>query len=304
MFTSQSFGSHSTTLGLGTSQAGSFLASPQSKNGMRQDDRQTCLPVTVRMLMKTYVQKNDAGGELTVHDTEPTHVALVGFVEKLNQQVASLEFMMNDSTGRLPIRYFTSGGRFDKREAIEDGQYVSIVGNVRSSPTLHVSAMNVRVVESPDLISYHMIESAYACLKLQHKRIDAPLAGATTPIGHIQASVVRTIEAPPPVSFAASPAHVMTPHPFSSPPKEFASSSALLSTTAALPSHNADLRDTVLQILQKEAETYGEGGVPFEVICKHVGSGVAVESVKVELETFVEEGEAYNTIDENHYAPT
>jgi len=219
----------------------------------------------------------------------------------LNQQAASFEFIMNDSTGRLAIRHFTSGGKFDKIEAIEDGQYVSIVGSIRTSPTLHVSAMNVRVVGSPDVISYHMIESAYAYLKLQHKGTEALIAGATTPLRNVQASPMRTIEASPPVSFAASSAPAL-PQPFSSPPKEFEPSPALLSTTASLPGNTGAFGNMVLQVLQQQAEACGERGVPFELICKHLGPGVAVDTVKAELQKFVDEGEAYNTIDESHYA--
>merc|ERR1712137_144511 len=281
---------------------GTMLASPQSKRVPRQDDKQTCLPLTWGMLMNAFAQGKDGSGELTVHGTQPTHVVLVGVVEKLNQQAASFEFIMNDTTGRLPIRHFTSGGKFDKMEAIEDGQYVSIVGSIRTSPNLHVSAMNVRVVGSPDLVSYHMIESAYACLKLQHKGIDAPMANATTPLRNILASPMRTMEASPPVSLAASPAAALTPQPFSSPPKEFAPSPTFVSTTASLPGNTADLRNMVLQVLQKEGETCGEVGVPLEVICKHLGTGVAMDSVKAELEKFIDEGEVYNTIDESHYA--
>jgi len=51
--------------------------------------------------------------------------------------------------------------------SVEPGKYIIVAGQVRTSPELHMTAVNARLVRSADEVSYHMIEAAHAALKLQ-----------------------------------------------------------------------------------------------------------------------------------------
>merc|ERR1712217_216801 len=52
-------------------------------------------------------------------------------------------------------------------EEITIGRYISAFGNMRTAPAPHFVVTGMRVIGSADEISYHMIESAHAALKLQ-----------------------------------------------------------------------------------------------------------------------------------------
>merc|ERR1719382_1368332 len=97
-------------------------------------------------------------------------LVLVGAVEAVVKQSASFEFSLNDATGRIKARHFLTDLPTKEIGKIEPGQYISIYGNVRTAPVVHFAAMGVRLVRSADEVSYHMIESAHAALKLQKGR--------------------------------------------------------------------------------------------------------------------------------------
>merc|ERR1712166_92807 len=108
------------------------------------------------------------GGELRIHGEEPSMLVLVGQVESLVKQAASMEFTLNDSTGRIKARHFFPNSEpRPELERLESGSYVSVVASVRTAPTLHLGVQFITIVQSADEISYHMIESAHAALKLQ-----------------------------------------------------------------------------------------------------------------------------------------
>lgn len=144
----------------------------------KQEDKQVCVPVTIRILQDTLDRKGDAEEALIhgAHSTEASIVQLVGVVESLVEQAAMLEFQLNDASGRMKVRYYGSGVK-----GVSVGRYVSIVGNLRTSPVPHVSAMCLQEVISANDISYHMIEVALAALRLRNPSLAAHLRASTGP---------------------------------------------------------------------------------------------------------------------------
>merc|ERR1712151_778498 len=94
-------------------------------------------------------------------------LVVVGVVEDLTKQPSSMEFSVNDATGRIRVRYYITGKQPKELEELVSGRYVSMFGNVRTAPTPHFVATGMRVVQSADEVSYHIIETAHAALKLQ-----------------------------------------------------------------------------------------------------------------------------------------
>merc|ERR1719424_1884464 len=93
-------------------------------------------------------------GDLKIDGKEVNAVLIVGCVEELNKQQTSVEFSVNDSTGRMKARYYFSSPEMQKSlEKVENGSYVNIVGMVKMAPTVHVSVLMMRPVQSPDEIS-------------------------------------------------------------------------------------------------------------------------------------------------------
>merc|ERR1719253_1605772 len=131
----------------------------------RQEEKQTCVPVTVRILQDA-VSKHADSQEVLIHGSEASIVHLVGVVESLVEQSTMLQFQLNDASGRMKVRHYSSTGA--SVGGVAQGRYVSIVGNLRTSPAPHVSAMSLRPVASADEVSYHMIDVAHAALRLRN----------------------------------------------------------------------------------------------------------------------------------------
>merc|ERR1719336_3828 len=103
---------------------------------------------------------------------------LIGVVESLLRQGSSLEFTVNDATGRMKARHFVTEPALKGFDDIVPGRYVSMYGNVRTAPIVHFAVAGLRVVRSADEISYHMIECAHAATKL---RKSGPASEPSTP---------------------------------------------------------------------------------------------------------------------------
>lgn len=241
----------------------------------RQEEKQTCLPVTVRMVEAAVGNRDESGEEgLRFHGTEHGVLILVGLVEGWVRQSASAEFTVNDGTGRLKARYYSSGDLQD----VGPGRYVSMFGQVRTAPVVHFAVAGMAAVESADEVSFHMIEVAHAALKL-----GTSIADFTTP--------------PPkkPVLRSAALAEPATPN------LEIPSAAATLETSPpkTLSLSGKPLRAAILGFLQAEGESRPEG-VDLAAVCAHVG-GTPASEVTAILEGLVGEGDVFTTIDDEHF---
>jgi hypothetical protein len=274
-------------MAFGSSQGLSFgdmSATQEAPKRSRVEDKQTCIPVTVRIL-EDAIARHAGSPDILIHGTEASIVQLVGVVESLVQQSATLEFQLNDASGRMKVRYYGSDSM--AMQGIAAGRYVSIVGSLRTSPTAHVSAMSLRPVDNPDQISYHMIEVAHAALRLRSPTKSAPAAGyrvgATDPITPAKQDVGGTTfspaktEAPPPVH-ALAPAAL----PMQTPPK-------------------ADLRTSILEVLRQVQDAGSSEGINVPSLVGRLSAEASSEKVKGILSQLVDEGEAYTTIDDDHF---
>merc|ERR1719242_1553857 len=136
MFVSSQFG--------GDSQPAATFASP-GKKPPRQEEKQTCLPVTIRSMEVAVATRTAEGGdELKFFGSEPSMLILVAAVESVVRQSASLELSLNDSTGRIKARYFVTDAQDGHLDRIQAGRYVSAFGSVRTAPAMHFAISGVR----------------------------------------------------------------------------------------------------------------------------------------------------------------
>jgi hypothetical protein len=240
------------------------VASQQSpQKQQRQEDKQTCMPATCRLLLDA-VGRDEK--ELRLHGQEVANVVLVGVVEELSQG-AMIEFTLNDGSGRVKVRHYQNN---DKQDGLAAGRYVSVVGMPRLSPALHISAMSLRPVTGADEVSYHTIEVAHVALTFKRGGSRAP---------------ERTSPTQPAASQADTQSKEVKPSP----------------TPATNAAPTKSLREIVLEVLKREGESKAEG-VPLAVVSEQVKGSTASEVQKM-LEALVEDGEAYNTIDDLHFSP-
>jgi len=290
MFGTQSF-TQTPTLNFGATQGG---GSPQKAK--RQEEKQSCVPVTVRMVDTAVKTSTMDGGELRIHGEETSMVVLVGMVENLVKQAASLEFSLNDASGRIKARHFFPNSEpRPELEKLESGCYISVVASVRTAPTLHLGVQFMNIVSSADEISYHMIESAHAALKLQKPSAVDPLTpAAKRPVASPQ------FDAQPPTW---SPNAQLS----MSPPKEAnqAVSSVtpvpmIVTTPSKIKMEGDALKNAVIEYLRKEGPAVGEAGVSVSAVAAGL-EPTSLADVKGCLAALVEDGDVYTTLDDDHF---
>jgi len=235
----------------------------------RQEEKQTCLPVTVRLIEKAVAERTESAGELRFHGTEQSMLIVVGMVEALTRQSASMEFSLNDATGRMKARYYMTSRQPSELEGIEPGTYVCVSASVRTAPEVHLAVTGMRPVRSGDEVSFHMIEVAHAMLRLK-RRESEPMVPLSKGVPEM------------------SPMKPVKPVPESVPD---AVQKPRLS--------GSKLRHALLDFSRKEGEGKAEG-VNLAAFCKFADP-TPKDEVKSALEHLVNKGDLYTTIDEEHF---
>jgi len=262
------------------SQAGtsfSNLAGPQSPEKKRQEEKMSCLPVTIRTL-DTAVAAGAESGEVRFFGEEQGMLVLVGAAESVVMQAASMELSVNDATGRIKVRHYMAA-KTAELESIRPGSYVSMIGQIRTSPEPHFAANNIQLVKSADQVSYHMIEAAHAALSIQRGS------------GQDQSTPVKKM------SFAAADAMQVDTPAKSLPGQEAAAAPAAPVATKALEG------DALKQAIMAHVRQVGEGkaeGVNFTSFCDRMAP-TSAPAVKAALAALVDEGDMYTTVDENSF---
>jgi len=264
---------------LGSIQTVTFTQGPsmtqEPSKKLRQEEKHTILPVSIRILETAIANASQSeSGNALIHGTEPGMLLLVGAVEAWSRQAMSIEFRINDATGRMKARYYITDKQSNEVEEIAVGQYVSVFGSVRTAPELHFAVAGMRPVRSADEISYHMIEVAHSSFKLQH--------GGVEPI---------TPEPKKPVSLLTDGSTVVP---------QVAQATTEPSTPAKVALEGAALRSAVVGFLKSEGDGRPEG-VEFGAVCSQFQL-VKPGDITKAMEHLVDAGDVFTTIDDEHYS--
>jgi len=238
-------------------------------------------------------QRGDAK-EVLIHGCEPAFIVLVGVVEKMVRQSASVEFELNDTTGRIKARkYFTE--QWPELDDIVPGRFVSIVGSIRLLPELHVSAQCLRLVTSPDEISYHMIESAHAAVKLRKNDPEPQTPAPKRPIATPQtSSVIATLNHG---SHEAAHSPEKDVRPCALPETSLSQVVQSSAPKSAFSGH--DLSEAVMSFLRNSQG--GAAGESMASLLAHLAP-TSAKDVRDCLAKLNDEGFIYSTIDDDHFA--
>lgn len=235
-----------------------------------QTESNTVVPVTVHMLEKA-ATSSAPGGDLRVDGKMVNMLVVVGVVEDLNRQETSMEFILNDSTGKMKTRFFFSSDV--KLDAIQNGTYVNAVGLLKMQPSVHFSLVALHPVQSPDQISYHMIEVGHASLRSKGKLMTAKaaeFASSQKTVGETPRPLVRVASQPMEPAAAKAPAAV----------------------------ESGPLRERIANFLSSQANPEG---VAITDLAAHFNT-VGPEAVKAAVHELLDDGSAYTTIDDDHFA--
>jgi len=263
---------------LGTSQSFTFTSAIPADTVAkkpRQDEKHTVLPVSIRLLETAAARAAESdSGSLCIHGSEPGMLLIVAVVEAWVQQSMSVEFRINDGTGRLKARHYITDRQLKDVEGLGAGQYVSLFGNVRTAPEFHFAVAGIRPVRTADEVSYHMIEVAHTAMKLQNGN------GTAQP---------KSPKTPEPKKLESQSNGVIP-----------ASSAVELQTPVKTVLEGAALRTAVVDFLKTEGDGRPEG-LDFDAICTRF-QPAASASVREALEHLVDAGDVFTTIDDVHYS--
>ena len=86
-------------------------------------------------------------------------VELVGVVERERRGFIYLDFVLNDSSGRFPVRFEYPSPWYNLPEF--EGRYVRVIGRVACTNQRFVVSTQVQLIESADEVSFHLIHVAH-----------------------------------------------------------------------------------------------------------------------------------------------
>lgn len=293
------FGSQPFTASQGVTLGDRGVASPMGASQppakkQRPEENFTCLPVTIRQMEAAVAKRAGSGEDLKFFGMEPKELIIVAAVESIVRQGTSLEMTVNDGTGRIKARYFVTDAQPAELDRIVPGRYISAFGGVRVAPAVHFAINGLRVVESADEVSYHMVEVAHSALRLQ--------TAATTLSEEKKAAAFESPKKP------AAPA--AEGGAFNSPPRTEAFDAPVDATpppapapAAAVPAAKGaalsgpELRAAVLSTIQ---QSEGAEGVAVSDLMAKFGATEA--NVRAAIAELVDSGDVFQTIDDDHFA--
>lgn len=247
----------------------------------RQEEKVNCLPVTIRSIEIALKQSSDVGGEVKFYGEEPGMLILVACVEAVVKQNTSCEMTLNDSTGRIKARFYQGEG--SSLDDIAVGRYLNLFGQVRTAPAMHFAVTGFSQIESADEISYHMIESAHAAVKLQKGKFEPTTPSPKKPV-NVQSTTTASI----------------APVPMDLTPAKIESAAPSLSAVSSKVSLSGDeLKNAVLNYLKDVSPAAGDTGIASDDICKYFLASKSDE-VKTTIKALVADGEVFTTIDDDH----
>jgi len=88
-------------------------------------------------------------------------ISLIGIVEKEIPGNVYLDFVLNDCTGRVAVRFFFPGGKFWLLPEFA-GRYVKVVGRVSTTEVPYIITEHVALVDDSNEIAFHAIDVAHA----------------------------------------------------------------------------------------------------------------------------------------------
>ena len=100
---------------------------------------------------------------------------LVGVAERVSPGHVYTDFCVNDSTGRLGVRFFCP----PQDVAFAAGTYIHIVGRLSTCTPTYIITERVRSVATADEVAYHQIETAFTYLRL-HSSCHCSRSSSTT----------------------------------------------------------------------------------------------------------------------------
>lgn len=275
--------------GAGASQGGGFMqvdnSTPDGKAKGGDRNRQSLIPTTIKQLKNApSAAGGDAGFSLDGRDLH--QVTIVGLIVNADEQATNLQYTIDDGTDTILVKMWVdqdSDESFAERRAQwKEGVYVRVIGQLRSfNNTKNLVAYSIQPVTDFNEYTFHFIEVVHT--HLRHTKGAPPAAGAAA--------------AAAPAFNGANPAYTGAAG-FTAPMGGAAPASY------AMPQQSSGLDELVLQFFRTKGEGIEAGCTVAEAAQALSANGATIDQVRSLVNSLVEDGHLYSTIDDEHYKST
>ncbi|KAI3634328.1 hypothetical protein MIR68_007932 [Amoeboaphelidium protococcarum] len=274
------------------SQGNNYDSPSVQANAGQKRAQQSLRPVTILQIMDTAYSANPES-PLELDGRELSVVSLVGCVRKAQEATASIQYTIEDGTGSAEVRLYDNKANealLGVREILPENTYVYVMGSVRMvNGKRLVNAMKVQPIVDHNQITFHYLEAIATHLKITRGQ---PMGG----IGGQQ-----------PLQFNNASA---AGNPYSAPQQQQQSSvnqNSTYSNNNNNQSGGGSFNDGLTPIQRKIIEivrgqtSAGDKGVHINQIAALLTrQNVQGVDINREIETMVQDGHLYSTIDDFH----
>ncbi|WCJ42196.1 Replication protein A 32 kDa subunit A [Euphorbia peplus] len=245
-------------------------SSSSFSSSSRNRDAKCLLPLTVKQILE--LQSNDESN-FVVDGVEVTNVTIVGRICQKEDKASEYTFVINDGTGQVECtRWVQERIDIDEVEGIVVGKYVRVVGHLRGlQGRRFLNAFSIRPVTDFNEITSHFLECIYV------RFYNTKIRGAST-----QPQMANPLMNTPPKGYQST----------------VSNQSAMYSGADKLN----NLGQMILNFLQQPPYVDNENGVHRNVITRQLN--IPMNKLMEEIQTLVDNGLVYSTIDEDHFKTT
>jgi len=251
-----------------------------SQSGAGDRKKVRSIPVSVKVALESAFGAKDATDLPLVFDVPSKYIEVVGQLEAITVETASLSCIANDGTGSISARqYFeqstSEAGEVNGFEDYIVGSFVRIVGALRTGNDPYISINQIKRVTSANEVSYHIINSCSSYIDIVEEK-DGTFGA--TPLKSFNRSVLSQLN--------------------SSVKAEAQTTSEKIQEVKTTMSASA-IRDNVLNFIRSGNGTqWGHSAQDVESKFRGV---LQDGDIKRALEQLVDDALIYDTGDENHF---
>ncbi|KAL8208661.1 hypothetical protein R6Q57_008073 [Mikania cordata] len=257
---------------------GGFMPSQATQNAdpipsslSKHRDTQTLIPLTVRQINKALLSNDDKVNFL-IDGVDVNNVKLVGMVLNKAERVTDISFVLDDGTGRVECnRWVHDPVDTKEMESILEGMYVRVHGQLKGfQGKKQLVVFGIKPVTDFDEITHHFVECIY--VHSYNTKLMKQQASSSNQT-HMPSSTANTY------SYQTAPSNQFTGQYVAEGLK--------------------GIDKMVLDYLLLPASLARESGVHQEELVRQLG--VPLDKIMVALNCLVDEGLAYNSIDDYHF---
>ncbi|KAF9987761.1 replication factor A protein 2 [Mortierella antarctica] len=258
--------------GYNSSQGQGFVQDSFGSDGgaPKKNANHTLRPVTIKQLQTVAQTHSDGDFKIDGHDLG--QITFIGVVRTINRQSTQHIFQVEDGTGTIDARTFSSVEDDAESNSITEGTYVRVVGILRSyNERFSVNLHSIRAIQDFNELTYHLLETTFVHVSFTKSKAGSIGGGASSGGAHN--------------NFGA---HSM--------------SNAAVPGGAGGAIGGGDIPQQIVEMINNHPLKAAGSGIPRRDIQSRFTSAVgSVQGVNDILETMVADGFLYTTEDDDHF---